>query len=703
MGARKPIDWNRVYADEHPPAEAVDSRRRLRICFWGFAVLLAVVFGRATQLEVSNGAAFRAEAARPLVRHRSVPGRRGRILAQDGTVLAQDKQTPALAVHYRYLEEPPDQGWLRSMARSRLSRDEKKLPGRVAAEEETLRRERQELAARLAELCGLTPRQWAARAARVQVQVEQIARDVNRRRLAAFEQRRAEAARTRQSLLDRWLGPVEETPPAEVSVREQLQPHVMVDEVPPAVVAQIDDHPERFPGVTIVTQSRRDYPLGELAAHVLGHLGPAEPDQLDADSGEDYQEGDRRGRSGVELHYERPLRARRGRIVETTDRSGRVLSVEHECAPVVGRDLILTIDARLQRTAETLLDDGLRRRELLGAKPEDVGGAAIVLDVHTGAILAAASSPRFNPNTLAGGRAADVEAILNDPAKPLFDRAVRMAIAPGSVFKTLAAVALLEDGGLDPDATLFCRGYLETPDRLRCQIFLERGEGHGDVTLVDALAQSCNVYFFHHGPRLGAAALVDWAGRFGFGRRTGVDLPGEAEGNVPQPLADGPRQVEQARMLAVGQSTLTTTPLQIARAMAAVANGGRLVSPHVGGYIASDDAVGQPLDHPSPEPIPGVHPATLKIVRQGLEQTVISPGGTAHGTVYLDEIAIAGKTGTAETGPGRSPHAWFAGYAPADQPQCALVVVLEHAGAGGAMAGPIVQRLALTMRELGLL
>ncbi|MCX7426334.1 MAG: hypothetical protein NTW96_12020, partial [Planctomycetia bacterium] len=207
MHPKRNIDWSRVYADGHPAPGGVEPRRRLRACLVGFALLAGVVFARAVQLEATQGPAFRREAARPLTRNRSLPGARGRILARDGSVLAEDKRIPALAVYYRYLQQPPHPTWLRSMARSRLSRAERKDPRRVAAAEDEVRRETRELASRLAELCGLTPQQWARRAAEVQARVQQIADGVNRRRREAFEARRAEATRPGPSWLDPWLGP----------------------------------------------------------------------------------------------------------------------------------------------------------------------------------------------------------------------------------------------------------------------------------------------------------------------------------------------------------------------------------------------------------------------------------------------------------------------------------------------------------------
>ncbi len=286
-----------------------------------------------------------------------------------------------------------------------------------------------------------------------------------------------------------------------------------------------------------------------------------------------------------------------------------------------------------------------------------------------------------------------------------------MAIPPGSVFKTVTAVALLRAANLDPQEPFFCQGYLHRPDRQRCAIYRRQGVGHGEIGLADALAQSCNVYFFHHCGRLGLEPLVDWARRFGFGRPTGVDLPGEAAGGLPDP-ATARHPDSQAQLLSNCQGPVTTTPLQVARMMAAVANGGQLITPHLVSRLGlpertaddtTDEDLADAIHVPPPQPIAGLRPGTLAAVRQGLKRVVSDPRGTAHATVRLDSIAVAGKTGTAETGGDRGDHAWFAGYVPAKRPKLALVVVLEHAGEAATAAGPVARRLVLRMQQLDML
>ncbi len=710
------FDWTRL-RDRRGP-RTVDPRRRMQLVGLFFTVLLAAVLVRALVLEATQGEAFRAEAAEPLRRSVPVEGVRGRLLARDGTVLAYDRRTAALAVHYRYLEDPPNPRWLRVQARRRLPSADRGDPDRLAAAELEFRAELDDLAARLAELAGISGAEWSARTAAIQARVERIAAEVNRRRRDhAVEEPPGDPeaspgslpARIRAAIVETLRGAMDESPLGPVTIAEEVDYHVVVVDLPLAAVAEIETHPRRYGGARIVYGTRRTYPAGPTAAHVLGYLGAAGPEDLL--SGE-YRGDARIGRAGVERRYEPLLRGRPGVAVEVRDRSGRLVDAYRREEPGVGSDLVLTLVPPLQQTAERLLDDAAARRRLAeGTVPEPAGAAAVVLDAQSGAVLAAASAPRFDPNAFEGNRLAEVAAALADPARPLFDRTVQMALPPGSVFKTLAAVALLESAALDPAAIHECRGYLHRPDRMRCAVFTRFGHGHGPVDLFDALCESCNVYFFHHAAALSDGALRRWAERFGFGHPTGIDLAGEAAGTLPPgPLSEGSSgaALAELRLAAVGQGPVTASPLQVARMMAAIANGGRLVTPHVVTGVGLPERSDSTSDEdllavPPPAPIAALDEATLTAVREGLLRVVADPRGTAHGTVHLEGLAIAGKTGTAETGGDLADHAWFAGYAPAERPRYVVVVVIEHGGDGATAAGPVARRLFEQLRHMGLL
>jgi len=686
-----PIDWHQLAAERHTQPPLVDSRRRMRVCFAVFTLLLLAVFARGVQLEWAHGAAFREEANRPLRRERMLPAARGRILARDGTVLAIEQRRPALLVHYRRLKREPTDAGLR-----------------------------------LAALCGIEPDSWRRRVAKIVQRVERIKQSVSRRQGRP------------------------------ITVAEELDHHLLAEDLPSAVVRALESDQRRPPaarnydGMRVEHRSRRYYPAGQLAAHVVGYLGPADAEEIRALTGQaqperieggsvraapgrgpvdprDLQLGDPIGRSGVERQAERVLRGRRGRVIEMTDHGGNVLSSQVDVPATTGGDVTLTIDPALQRAAERLLAEADRRRRVEHPEAAPSGGAIVVMDIASGQLLALASAPAFAPEAFvrldrdAAGR------LLVDPSRPLLNRAIQMALPPGSVMKVVTAAALLGSDGkapsseapaplavnqtrrgqaaagdaqrtppvfhFDPDEPLLCRGYLKRPDALRCEVFIRHGHGHGEVTLGDALCQSCNVYFFHHARRLGFESLRAWVERFGFGRPTGVRLPGESSGKLPR---SGPE------LLAIGQGELTATPLQVARMVAALANGGRLVTPRI---ILTTDPPTRPegsgraeagsysAEAAEVEKIADLTPTTLAVIREGMRRVVADPLGTAHGTLHGSRPSVAGKTGTAQAGPGRVSHAWFAGYAPADRPRVAIVVALEHAGDAATSAGPVVRRL----------
>jgi penicillin-binding protein 2 len=702
------LDWHRFASHREIDVATVDPRARLRRLGIGFALLSAIVAARVVSLEVVYGDAYRAEAERPIEREIALPAVRGRILAADGTVLAYDEPTVSLAVQYRWFEEPADRDWLRRTARARLSRAERRDEARLAGEQERVLAERRDLHAQLAKLGGMSLAEFDARAGDVQRRVERIAESVNRRQQEAFASRTTSdspdaddswSARARTFLEKVLIAGEPDVPPAHVTVTEELIEHPLCDSLSLAAVAEIEAHPDQYPATRIVHGTRRRYPGGQLAAHLLGYLGPSD--------------GRQAGQVGIERQYESILRGTPGLLVERSDHGGRRIDQRAAREPVPGRDVVLAVQPAIQRLAEGALDDALtlRRRMATGRDDEDAGGAIVVLDVERGQVLAAASAPRFDPHDLADAR--ESQRWLADPAKPLFDRPLKMAIPPGSVFKTLTSIALLESGTVAPDQPFECRGYWQRPDRQRCLIFKQHGIGHGQVDLRTALATSCNVYFFHFANELGPESLIDWTLRCGFGQRTGIDLPGEMRGFVPTPANVGSWSKERwsradTQALAIGQSALAVTPLQIARLMAAVANGGRLVTPRVATGLALSESPADATDESvivpgEQRPIEGVHASTLKAVRAGLEAVVNDPQGTAHKTADDPTVSLAGKTGTAETGAGHGDHAWFAGYAPADRPQVAFVVVLEHAGSGSETAAPIAKRLVLELARRGLL
>jgi penicillin-binding protein 2 len=708
------------HVDEHPAG-------RLVWLFMGIALPLVLVAGRLAQLDCWLVDDYVASFETTTESLESIPSLDGRIYGSDGRVLAEDVERDNIRIHYRWLEDPPDRRWLQQQALSKLPRIERRSHARVEAEKQSVLKRRDAMWKRLAELSGVSPADLAARRAAIQKRVEHIADAVTHRHDASEGEMAAESgdAKAGRSLARRvWETVVATltTPPRReerepIIVREKHDYHTVVDDVPLAVRAQIEAHPHLFPGIRVGSTSRRVYYASNLAPHIVGarlpvtdddlaHRAPSSTNPAGTDDPLDYRPGDRMGRTGVEASYDSCLRGLRGLRKLVRNRYGEIIREEMIRSPRPGGNVELTLDATVQRKMEQLLDTILAGKGPTDAKGSDehlpTGGCIVALDVQSGALLVAAGAPRFDFGSSAVPDTPTWKRLSDDPRHPLYHRAIQMALPPGSVFKVLSAVALLESRRIDPDQRYDCRGYLERPDRLRCLIYTQQGIGHGPVDLSDALARSCNVYFFHAAGVMGPEPIVEWARRFGIGRPTGVDLPFEHGGNLPDPdeTVDPKHRNRKAwhiadtRALAIGQSSLTVTPLQIARMMAAVANGGYLVTPFVarkaGPQVADDDA-SPAFSHRLP--IPGLSEETLARIRAALAKAVAQPAGTGYKTVRSQTIAIAGKTGTAQTSGGEPDHAWFAGYAPADKPRIAFAVVLEHAGSGGKAAGPVARQL----------
>ncbi|MCC7085999.1 MAG: hypothetical protein IT427_13435 [Pirellulales bacterium] len=679
---------------------------RQRWLLVAFTTLSLTIFGRLIALEVRNGDEYRHVGAEPMIRQQQIPAIRGRILARDGTVLATDEGTISLAVNYRWLEEPANSRWLRQTARSRLTARERSDPRRVVTEQAVVLQQRQQLARRLMSIGGIDASQWQRRVERIQLRVQAIADIVNARRAKSTELQdwRAEDFRDEQSS---WVQTVVGTvaaalfklgdppPVVPITVIEQVSEHVVLEDLPLEVAAEIEQSPQLFPGVKLINLYRRTYPAGSLAGQTVGIVG--EPEEVDRQSS-DTSEPVFIGKSGIERQFEHELRARPGLIVDQLDPLGRLKASSQIRAAAAGNDVMLTIDSRVQRAAEQLLDESLRHRLPSENQQLDrsAGGAAVVLDVHSGDVLVAATAPRYDPTVFARRDSARIRNCLSDPAKPMLDRTIQMALPPGSVFKIVTAAAIL-DAGVNPHAAVDCLGYLHQPDALRCAIYRRTGVGHGPVNLADALARSCNVYFFHHAEQLGATNLLNWAERFGLGRRSGIHLAGEVAGNLPDLSSDTSTAVD-VRPMSIGQSTITTTPLQMACVAAAIANGGRRVNPRI---ISQDNELITATKIAPQESVKGLSSEILGAIRSGMRQAVADEYGTAHASVDRAEIAIAGKTGTAQSGVDRPDHAWFVGYAPAENPQVAFAIALEYAGDGAIAAGPIAKQLVAELDERG--
>ena len=461
----------------------------------------------------------------------------------------------------------------------------------------------------------------------------------------------------------------------------------------PTVVA-VESHQLDLPGVTLRARPRRNYADGVVGAHVLGYLGEIGPAQLKNLKDDGYVLGDEIGHYGLERRWEEVLRGQSGGQQVEVDALGRRVRVLHEVTDVPGYTVHLTIDRELQQTAF----EALQGRE----------GTIVALDVNTGAILAMVSTPAFDPNVFARGIKGDEwRALIKDQQRPLSNRATQGQYPPGSTFKIIMSIAGLEEGVIDPKARISDPGSYFFGNRS----FRDwKKEGHGSVDLHRAIVESCDVYFYQLGPRLGIDRISKWAHAFGLGEKTGVALDDERTGTIPdtewkrkrfrQPWYPG-----ETVSVAIGQGYVTVTPLQLVNMMATVANGGTLYRPRIVNKVESV-ATGEVREY-GPEIIRkiDVKPSTLEIVRNGLADVVRTPAGTG-GAARSTVVDIAGKTGTAQVvemkgGYVKSEqlaylnrdHAWFVSYAPVDNPQIAVVVMVEHGGHGGSAAAPAAKKV----------
>jgi penicillin-binding protein 2 len=490
--------------------------------------------------------------------------------------------------------------------------------------------------------------------------------------------------------------------------RARFQPVRLAGDLSYDRLASVESHLYALPGVMTDVRPRRDYVGGELASHVLGYLGEIQRAQLESRSFREYRSGDVIGQAGVEALEQTQLRGRDGGRNVVVDVRGRVVDVLDEEEPQPGGSVTLTLDLDLQRAAEE------------GFLPDVIGepakmGALVALDVETGDVLALVSKPSFDPNAFAGGvSAATWKALTTDEWRPLQNRAIAGQYPPGSTYKALVAAAALQERVVTPGTLVYCPGHFTLGRRTyRCW----KKEGHGTMSLHDALVQSCDVYFYQAGLKLGIDRLAFFARGFNFGRRTGIPLPNEQPGLVPTAAWKEARFREpwgagETVSASIGQGFNLSTPLQLAVAYAAIANGGRVVRPRL--VLSMTDAEGN-VQQAAPAEIRSTVPVSeknLALVRDGLIGVVEEPRGTG-GRARVAGMRVAGKTGTAqvvhlkhteeleehEVPIKYRDHAWFVAFAPADAPRIVVAVLNEHGGHGGSAAAPIAQRVLARWAE----
>ena len=411
---------------------------------------------------------------------------------------------------------------------------------------------------------------------------------------------------------------------------------------------------------------RRTYPAAQYAAHIVGYVAEITKEELQEKDAEIYRGGDMIGKNGIEGEYEDILRGAAGEEVIEVDSRGRKLRNISYVRSTKGGDMTLTIDLAAQRYAA----------ELIGK----YRGTVIAMDINDGGIRCLYSSPSYDPTPLTWGITNKEWAALNDHnERPMMNRAISGAYPPASTFKIVTGSAILESRVANRNTTVSCPGYFELGNRrFRCW----KHSGHGRENIINALRDSCDVYFYQLSNQMGIDRLINMADKFGVGRKTGIDLTGEASGTLAGPAWKKRRIKENwyggdTVNYSIGQGYVLMTPLQVLRAYAALANGGKLLKPRLNTTAAVES---EPLE---------VSPEVLKLIQQGIQEVTRSGTGKRASSYG---VRVAGKTGTAQNSHGDD-HAWFVGYAPADNPKYAVVAIAEAGKGGSSVAGPIVGKM----------
>ena len=463
-------------------------------------------------------------------------------------------------------------------------------------------------------------------------------------------------------------------------------------------LATVASHRYDLPGIDVQVRRLRNYIYPNFAAHLLGYIGEVNPRELQRRENTDLRMGDQIGKFGVEKSMEAYLRGERGGQQVEVNANGQVVRVLHTVHARSGHNIYLTIDRELQKRAEELL--------------HGEAGAVVAVDPANGEILALASSPSFDQNDFITGFSTEKwQALIENPDRPLNNKAIQGEYPPASTYKIITALAGLQEKAITPEETIFCPGHYRFGNRTyRCW----RRGGHGWVDLNQAIARSCDVYFYQVGQRLGIDRLAFYANSAGLGKRTGIALGNESRGLVPtaawkEEHRGIPWQAGETLSVAIGQGFNLVTPLQMAMFTAAMANDGKRYQPRLLKMITTSEVA--PAVVPPPKLVGRlpVHPETLGLVQRGMWEVVQGKKGTAR-IARLEQIEISGKTGTAQVvsldrleknvtdkeARRFKDHAWFIAYAPSASPRIAIAVIVEHGEHGSSAAGPIARELVRT-------
>jgi penicillin-binding protein 2 len=492
--------------------------------------------------------------------------------------------------------------------------------------------------------------------------------------------------------------------------QERLKPRIVRTDVPMDTVSYLVEHSTDFPDVAIEAAAIREYPNGALGAHILGYTGEISEVQLAQEKLPDYRLGDIVGKAGVEAQYDKVLQGEKGYRRFEVDSRGRIRRVVAQGEPRAGKDIVLTVDVDVQKVAEQALKDALDEARSQG-HGKARAGAIVVLDVKTGAVIAMASAPTYDPTMFLGG-ISDAEwakLTAEDSEYPLNNRAIMGAYPPASCFKVVTGMAGMQYGVTGAGSSYYCAGqWIGMGKQWSKSCWLH--SGHGRIGFVGGIEQSCDTVFYEIGKKFydrRKEELQAFSRDIGLGEKSGIDLPGEATGRVP----DAAWKKEFNRFypeyqrwlpgdtvnMAIGQGDLLVTPLQLATVFAALGNGGKVMQPHVLKSVLGPD--GQPTKETSASVThdPALQPAQLAVMKNAL--VGVTRHGTAAGAFAGFRVSVAGKTGTAQV-LGKDDMAWFGAYAPADDPRYAIVVVVEQGGHGGSVAAPAARQVLSSLFKI---
>ncbi|MBC8014444.1 MAG: penicillin-binding protein 2 [Sporomusaceae bacterium] len=460
----------------------------------------------------------------------------------------------------------------------------------------------------------------------------------------------------------------------------------------PIIIAKIQEHKYYLPGVMIEAIPIRNYIYHDLAAHIVGFVGSINEEEYAARKQQGYKPNDLIGKDGLEREWEDMLRGVDGGLQVEVNALGEEVQIIGDKPAIAGKGLILTVDANLQRAVQSALTDQIAVSRTTGAPAK--GGSAIVLDIHTGAVLAMASHPAFDPNLFASGiSSVNWNKLMSDSHNPLTNKTIQSTYPPGSVFKIVTAAAALDMGYVTADEIFDDKGVYNLNG---WNFYGWETKGLGKLNITDAICWSSDPVFYELGRRMGADHLASYALTFGLGQRTGIKLMGEEKGIVPtmgwkQSTYGEEWYPGETIIAAIGQGYYLVTPLQQAMLLMAAANNGVIYRPMLVNSVLTAD--GEILEKYSPQIARSVYlkTETWDVIKSGL--AAVTTRGTAAAVFQGFSPKIAGKTGSAETGTG-TVHSWFSCYAPADNPEIVISVLVEEGGDGSAAAAPVARKIA---------